>query len=101
MGIDQKSAGNRQIPAAIEQVAINDVVDAGHILRREQDGEHELFLRSESSRAWRVAGFINVDADGAQTAGSKRRRGFLQQPQLLERNRRRYGPEMEQQRAAA
>ena len=63
----RNDVGKRQVPAPVEQVAINDVVDAGHIRRGKQGGERKFLPGSRMlATAWHIARIVHVDANDAK-----------------------------------
>ena len=100
----RKDVGRRQVPAAIEQVAINDVVDARNIRRCDQYRKRELLFGNERLHSAEIARAAAVDSIHADTCNPKSRRPelrliSLKKPELLHTRRRCCSPEIQEQKS--
>ena len=71
--IKQKRCGQAEVAAAVEEVAINNVIDACHVRGDEQSGEGEPFSRRECFHRLCVAGIVHIDANDAKATRRKGR----------------------------
>ncbi len=58
--VQQERGRNCEIPATVEQVTVNDVVNAGHIFRRKKHRKGEPLLRRERPCLVRIGRVVNV-----------------------------------------
>ena len=97
--IKQKRCGQAEVAAAVEEVAINNVIDACHIRGDEQSGEGEPFSGRECFDSLCVAGIVHIDANDAKASCREGRSALAEQPQLLAAGRRSCGPKGKQDKA--
>ena len=58
--VNQERSGNAEIAAAVEQIAVDDVVDGNHLRRREENWERERVFRREACGK-SVSAIVDVD----------------------------------------
>ena len=86
--IDQKRRGKREIAVAVEEVTIEDVIAACHVIGGHQNQEGELILLREIPNLLRLFGAVDVDRDELNSLASPPRPVALIDRQLLLANRR-------------
>ena len=70
--VDQERGGDAEIPAAVEEIAVDDVVDARYFFGREENGEGNGFAAREGARLVCVGGIVEVDGQDFHLACCER-----------------------------
>ena len=65
----RNDTGIGQVAAAVEQVAVNEVVDTRDLLSCKQEREREMLPGGEGARLFRGTGLIDVDGQDAELLG--------------------------------
>ena len=99
--IYEEGGRNREVPATVKEISIDDVVDSRQFLRRKEHRKRESFAGRKRSRLTNIASIVDVDGDDLHLPRNKCRLASMENFQLLTRKRRRDGPEVEKHQPAA